>query len=129
MSLPEVRKAGRRRGTVPALGVLALAALLAGCTTDPTPTQGPKALVQPIQRATQRALVAGVTPAPQPIVVSFCYSSLVNTRKQLREDAQARCYLGKGQLQFVGEDSILAPCPLFQPVRATWLCYPAPQPR
>ncbi|MEX0759217.1 MAG: hypothetical protein WD100_06530 [Tistlia sp.] len=98
---------------------------LAGCTTDPAPSAGPKELVQPIQRARQQALVEGRTPAPQPTVLSYCYSRLINTPEQLAYEAGEACTERGGRLVFYGEDAVLTPCPLLQPVRATYLCYPA----
>ncbi len=121
MFLPE-----RRAGFRAASACVLVAALfgLSGCTTDPAPANGPKHLVQPILRDTQRALVAGRTPSSKPAVLSYCYSNLINTPEQLEVEATEACERMGGRLEFYGEDTVLAPCPLFQPVRATFLCYP-----
>lgn len=124
MSRPEPAALRRaRRG-----GWLLLAALLAGCTTNPAPVPGPKALTKPLARQLQAERVAG-RPAPaQPQVISYCYGNLLNTPEQLEDRAAEKCLAVAGRLVFVGEDAALTPCPLLQPVRATWLCYPGEGP-
>lgn len=124
MSRPEAAALRRPART----GALLLAALLAGCTTNPAPAPGPKALTQPLARQLQAERVAGRAAPAQPSVISYCYSNLLNTPEQLLVRAEETCERANGRLAYAGEDAVLTPCPLLQPVRATWLCYPSEEP-
>lgn len=101
----------------------AVASGLSACTTNPAPTRGPKSVTDPLSREWQRARVAGQTPPVQPRVLSYCYSNLINTPEQIIVEATEDCDMIDGRLEYLGEDSLLTPCPLFQPVRATYLCH------
>lgn len=125
MSLSEVGSVARRwrqAGSL-ALPAAVLAAILAGCTTDPAVAPGPKALTQPIAVATQSARVHRQPPPVVPQVISICYSNLINTMEQVETLAAESCVGTGSRLEFYGEDALLTSCPLLQPVRATFLCH------
>lgn len=122
MSRPEGERLSHRVAGV--FLAAALVPLLSACTTDPAPAAGPKWLTGPIERSNQQARIEGRAPAPQPAILSYCYSNLINTPEQLELEAGETCARLGGRLAFYGEDSVLTPCPLLQPVRATYLCHP-----
>ena len=64
-----------------------------------------------------------------PVILSYCYSSQLNWSNEVLSAAREAC--PNGRLHFQGEDVLWTRCPLFQPVRATFLCYlpEAPQPK
>lgn len=79
---------------------------LGACTLEPIRTEPPAIEIQ-----------------GKPAVLSYCYGSQVNQPSQVLEYAREDCPGGK--LVFRGEDMLWTKCPLVQPVRATFLCYPA----
>ncbi len=101
--------------------ILALAGafLLAGCSTPPYPTEIPKSVQREIQaRAKQTA-----APESAPLrAVAFCYSDMLNTPKDLMDEARLVC--GPGKVVFQGTDTLWTPCSLMQPSRATFTCTP-----
>lgn len=88
---------------------------LAACTVQPIKTTSPPAVEQKVRQAKQ----AG----QKPVVLSFCYSSQLNEPAQVLAYAREACPAGK--LHFQGDDVLWTKCPLIQPVRATFICYPA----
>ncbi len=96
------------------LAVLSFAGL-AACTVQPiktAPRWEPQELVNP-----------GIEGGQKPAVLSYCYSSQINEPSQVLEYAREDCPTGK--LYFKEDDVLWTKCPLIQPVRATFLCYPA----
>lgn len=54
--------------------------------------------------------------------IAFCYGRPLDTPERLMGDAQEICK--GGTVEFVGQDTHLAECPAFQPLRVTYMCYP-----
>lgn len=88
--------------------------LLAACSPEPIKTAPPKTIGEE-----PKPLIVG---SGEPYALSYCYSSQLNWSDQVLETAREAC--PKGKLHFQGEDVLWTRCPLFQPVRATFLCYP-----
>lgn len=88
--------------------------LAAACSPDPIETTPPLTIAEEVKPS-----VAG---SGEPYVLSYCYSSQLNWSDQVLETAREAC--PRGRLHFHGEDVLWTRCPLFQPVRATFLCYP-----
>lgn len=88
---------------------------LGACTLEPIKTQPPAAAAQ----GASPALKTGA----EPRVLSYCYGNQVNEPSQVLDYAREDC--PGGRLVFSGEDILWTKCPLVQPVRATFLCYPA----
>lgn len=92
----------------------AVFSLLAACSPDPIKTAPPLAIDDQPKPA--------VPGGGKPVVLSYCYSSQLNWSDQVLATAREAC--PRGRLHFQGEDVLWTKCPLFQPVRATFLCYP-----
>ncbi len=88
---------------------------IAACTVQPIKTEAPSAVIEKVAQENR----GGQTPA----VLSYCYSSQINEPAQVLEYAREDCPSGK--LFFQDDDVLWTKCPLIQPVRATFLCYPA----
>ena len=99
--------------------VCVLAAALAACSARPYKVAMPKSLA----RARAAAAEAG---RPVPVIVSFCYSNLLNTPEEVLEEARLAC--PRREATFYDSDSIWTRCGLLQPVRASFLCTPKAQP-
>jgi hypothetical protein len=55
--------------------------------------------------------------------VSFCYGQPLDRAEDLRDEAAYFCK--GGTVEYYGQDIGLVHCPLFQPNRMTFICYPA----
>lgn len=99
------------RTTLVILSLLGLAA----CTVQPIKTAPPSAVVEKVRQENR----GGQAPA----ILSYCYSGQLNEPAQVLEYAREDCPAGK--LFFQDDDVLWTKCPLIQPVRATFLCYPA----
>ena len=64
---------------------------------------------------------------PDPRPISLCYSSQLNTPRQVLERVRTLCP-NNGKVELIEEDFLLNQCGLFQPMRATFICTPGPQP-
>lgn len=87
---------------------------LAACSPEPIKTSPPLTIAEQ-----SKPVVAG---SGEPIVLSYCYSSQLNWSHQVMAAAREAC--PGGRLHFQGEDVLWTRCPLLQPVRVTFLCYP-----
>ncbi len=101
----------------------ALAAALAACSARPFPVAGPESLTRALEPE-QEAAAEVERPAPR--IVAICYSSLLNTPEEVLEEARYECR--DGEVTFRDADSFWTPCGLLQPVRASFLCTPRPEP-
>jgi hypothetical protein len=108
--------------------VIALGMLVA-CTTGPGPVTSPAetaALAEGdprnVGKEPRKALWQKVRLVQ---AISFCYGSPPDAPGELVSEAQAVCK--GGTVDFVGQDTYLAECPLFQPHRVTFMCYPGPE--
>jgi hypothetical protein len=98
-----------RRGALRPVGLLVLAAGLAGCgALEPFPT-----VPQPLR--------AGAASGPR---VGVCYNPLSTGRPQVQAEAQRECPAGTAA-QAADTDWYLQTCPLLLPGRATFICVPA----
>lgn len=88
---------------------------LGACTVQPIKTKPPSKVQQQVS--------GDIEGGRKPVVLSYCYSSQLNEPAQVLEYAREDCPAGK--LYFHGDDVLWTKCPLIQPVRATFLCYPA----
>ncbi len=96
-----------------------LAVALAACSARPYKVSVPKSPT----RAREAAVEAG---RPVPRIVSICYSNLLNTPEEVLEEARLAC--PNGEVTYHDADSLWTPCGLLQPVRASFLCTPRPEP-
>jgi hypothetical protein len=55
--------------------------------------------------------------------ISFCYGRPLDEADDLRAEAEYICKGGK--VEYYGQDVGLRRCPLFQPYRMTFICFPA----
>ena len=112
------------RRAIVVTGLLLAALGLGACTTTPAPIRPPKqvtdSLAEQVEAARKRYPEREFQP---PRVIALCYSSQLNTMRQVRRDANLRCEGEDKRLVLYGEDVVLTPCPLFQPIRITFLCY------
>ena len=102
--------------------------MLAGCESRPFEVESPggaQAAVKPYKANTEDLGPFDYDPSPRPI--SLCYSTQINTQREIMERAQSLCP-NNGTLVYYGEDSFINGCALFQPNRVTFLCTPGPQP-
>ena len=107
----------RRRVLTACLLLLALAA----CSSRPFVVAAPKALA-PKLSAEQAAAEKVGHPAPR--LLALCYSRTLNTPDEVLAEARYEC--AEGDVTYLDSDLLWTPCGLFQPVRASFLCLPAP---
>ncbi|WP_282610602.1 hypothetical protein [Pelagibius sp. Alg239-R121] len=98
------------RSSLVLVGLLVLGA----CTPEPIKTAPPLEI--------EDQIAPSLEGGRKPVVLSYCYSSQLNWSKQVLATAREACSGGK--LHFQDEDVLWTKCPLFQPVRVTFLCYP-----
>ncbi len=109
----------RFSGSAYGLVISAMSALiLAGCGSVPYAVGTPK----PVQR--QLVLERKAEVPTYRRAISLCYNSSLNTPEELVSEAELIC--GGGQVKFLESDIFWTPCSLQQPVRATFICTPAP---
>ena len=98
-----------------------LLVVLAACGARPFVVSGPKELAPKLESEQAAAARAG---HPAPWLLSLCYSGSLNTPEEVREEARYQC--GDGEVTYLDSDLFWTPCGLLQPVRASFLCQPAP---
>ncbi len=101
----------------------ALAAALAACSARPFQVSAPELLTRALEPEREAAAEAG---RPAPRIVSICYGKLLNTPEEVLEEARLTC--PDGEVTFHDADSFWTPCGLLQPVRASFVCTPRPEP-
>ncbi len=94
---------------------------LAACGARPFVVSSPKTLAPKLESGKTAALLAGY---PVPRLLSLCYSGTLNTPEEVREEARYEC--AGGEVTYLDSDLFWTPCGLLQPVRASFLCQPAP---
>ncbi len=104
---------------VPMTCLLLLA--LAACSSRPFVVVAPKAL-GPKLSAEQAAAAKAGHPAPR--LLSLCYSRTLNSPEEVLAEARYEC--AEGHVTYLDSDLFWTPCGLLQPVRASFLCQPAP---
>ena len=140
--VPEARHARRSALRAYVFWLWAGALSLAGCSTEPFQVSPPEQ-----QPGTERLVVIpppskvttvfgapdrpeGYGPFdydPRPRILSLCYSSQLNTPRQLVQEAAGLCPQG-GEVTLIAEDTFFNGCSIFQPHRATFRCVPGPAP-
>lgn len=105
-------------------GFLALAACSSGAKKVPAPETA-------VALASEAAAAGGTVtigiqrpwdPVRRAQALSYCVSRQLNTPDDLLAIAQEDCK--GGTLAFYGQDNGIRYCPLFQPHRMTFICYP-----
>lgn len=115
------------RGCLAAAFALVLAAALVGCGGAPKRTSVPNearvyAAEDPFnQGRSAREFAWEDVRRVQPI--SFCYGRPLDDAPDLRAEAEYICK--GGTVEYYGQDVGLRRCPLFQPYRMTFICFPA----
>ncbi len=99
----------------------ALIAALAACGARPFPVAAPKSLVRALEPEAEGAAKAG---HPAPRLLSLCYSGALNSPEEVLAEARYEC--AEGEVTYLDSDLFWTPCGLLQPVRASFLCTPAP---
>ncbi len=94
---------------------------LAACSARPFVVATPKALAP--QLSAERAAAEKVG-HPAPRLLSLCYSRTLNTPEEVLAEARYEC--AEGEVTYLDSDLLWTPCGLLQPVRASFLCQPAP---
>ena len=106
-----------RRVLTACLVLLAVAA----CSARPFVVAAPKALAPQLSAEQAAAEKAG---HPAPRLLSLCYSRTLNTPEEVLAEARYEC--SEGAVTYLDSDLLWTPCGLLQPVRASFLCQPAP---
>ncbi len=108
---------GRARGVL----VLALAAFaLWACSPLPYETDVPRSVSRDLTRQYGEKSEQA---QDVPHAIALCYSDMINTPQDLRDEARLIC--GNGSLRYLGTDTFWTSCSVLQPARATFLCTPA----
>jgi hypothetical protein len=116
----------RVHGAMWRVAVLAGLLGLTACTTGPMKTSAPD---EARDFAANEPYNAGRIPRQfawedvqrvQP--VSYCYGQPLDTVEDLRDEAAFFCK--GGTVEYYGQDIGLVRCPMFQPNRMTFICYP-----
>ena len=102
--------------------VCALAAALAACSVRPYEVSAPESLARVLELEREAAAEAG---RPVPRIVSLCYGRLLNSPEEVLDEARYQC---RGEVSYRDKDLFWTPCGLLQPVRASFLCTPSPEP-
>jgi hypothetical protein len=100
------------------------AAGLAACSARPFPVAAPESLTRALKE--QQTGAAAAPDARRSRIVAICYNNLLNTPEEVLEEARYECR--GGEVRFQDKDSFWTPCGLLQPVRASFLCTPRPEP-
>ncbi|MDJ0609254.1 MAG: hypothetical protein QNJ67_09780 [Kiloniellales bacterium] len=107
---------------------LFLALLLAGCANQPFPVAPSSDAREALPPEASQEIVLGTFDYdPRPRAVAVCYGSLFNRPKQVMAEAQRLCPNG-GRLERVGQDAFWNGCALMLPIRASFVCFPGPEP-
>ena len=94
---------------------------LAACSARPFVVPPPKALAPKLSAEQAAAAMAG---HPAPRLLSLCYSRTLNSPEEVLAEARYEC--AEGDVTYLDSDLLWTPCGLLQPVRASFLCRPAP---
>jgi hypothetical protein len=94
---------------------------LSACSARPFVVAPPKALAPKLSAEQATAEKAG---HPAPRLLSLCYSRTLNTAEEVLIEARYEC--AEGNVTYLDSDLFWTPCGLLQPVRASFLCQPAP---
>jgi hypothetical protein len=94
---------------------------LAACSSRPFVVAAPKALAPKLSAERAVAVKAGLL---APRLLSLCYSRTLNTPEEVLAEARYEC--SEGEVTYLDSDLYWTPCGLLQPVRASFLCRPAP---
>ncbi len=105
----------------PVLTACLLLLALAACSARPFVVPPPKALAPELSAEQAAAAKAG---HPAPRLLSLCYSRTLNTPEEVLEEARYEC--AEGEVTYLDSDLFWTPCGLLQPVRANFICRPAP---
>ncbi len=105
----------------PNLTACLLLLALAACSSRPYVVVAPKELAPQLSAGRAAAEEAGRL---APRLLSLCYSRSLNTPEELLEEARYQCR--DGEVTYLDSDLFWTPCGLLQPVRASFLCRPAP---
>lgn len=115
----------KRWGIWPAL---CLALFLAGCANRPfqVPASSDAGQVLPPE-ANKTILLGPFDYDPRPRAIAVCYGSFFNKPQQVMGVAQDLCP-NEGRIERVDEDAFWNGCALLQPIRASFVCFPGPEP-
>jgi hypothetical protein len=105
----------------PVLTACLLLLALAACSARPFVVAAPKALAPKLSAEQAAAKKVG---HPAPRLLSLCYSRTLNTAEEVLAEARYEC--AEGDVIYLDSDLLWTPCGLLQPVRASFLCQPAP---
>lgn len=105
-----------RRAVIACLLLWALAA----CSARPFVVPPPQELAPKLSEEQAAAEKLGL---PAPRLLSLCHSR-ANSPEQVLAEARYEC--AEGDVTFLNSDWFWTPCGLLQPVRANYLCQPAP---
>ncbi len=105
----------------PVLTACLLLLALSACSSRPFVVDAPKALGPKLSAEQAAAAKAG---NPGPRLLSLCYSRTLNTPEEVLAEASYEC--AEGAVTYLDSDTLWTPCGLLQPVRASFLCQPAP---
>ncbi len=95
--------------------------VLAACSARPFVVAPPEALEPRLSEEQASAELAG---RPAPRLLSLCHSRALNSPEELLAEARYEC--AEGDVTYLESDWFWTPCGLLQPVRASYLCQPAP---
>ena len=108
--------------------VLFLTLLLAACGNRPFQVAPSGDASEALPPAAKERIVLGPFDFdPRPRAYGVCYGSLFNKPQQVMGVAQDLCP-NEGRIERVDEDAFWNGCGLFQPIRASFICFPGPEP-
>lgn len=109
------------------LASVAIVFAVSACSTEPFQVRAPKDLEIAELSESEAAIARGRFDFdPTPWAFGLCYSGMVNNPEDLVEKAREVC--PHGHIESRDEDLFWNDCALFQPRRATFVCYPEPEP-
>jgi len=97
---------------------------LTACANEPVPTVAPKSLLRGLRVTDGQVADPTLTPPGfRARTIAFCHSTALNEPAEIEVAAAANCSAPGERLEFFGQDRFLNPCPLFQPLRSSYLCF------
>ena len=108
--------------------ILLLASLLAGCGAQSykiAPSGAAQAMLP--AEAEAEMLLGPFDYDPRPRAIAVCYGAFFNRPEDVTATAQALCP-NQGRIERVAQDAFWNGCALFQPMRASYICFPGLEP-
>ncbi len=111
-----------------AASCLLLISLLAACGAQPYKIK-PSSTAESVLPAEAKAkmLLGPFDYDPRPRAIAVCYGAFFNRPEEVIATAQSLCP-NEGRIERVAQDVFWNGCALFQPMRASYICFPGLEP-